>query len=86
MANVFAQAEALAKLLASKGSEISLVLALQVGQEELVTRLLNRGKTFSRSDDREINILCDAMRDPLKLAIQAVHIELEFVCFFPYMN
>jgi hypothetical protein len=40
----------------------------------------------SRSDDRDINILCDAMRDPLKLSIQAVHIEHEFVCFFPYMN
>ena len=39
-----------------------------------------------RSDDREINILCDAMRDPLKLSIQAVHIEHEFGCFFPYMN
>jgi len=41
---------------------------------------------ISRSNDREINILCDAMRDPLKLSIQAVHIEHEFVCFFPYMN
>jgi adenylate kinase len=52
-----AQAEALDTLLAGKNSEITLVLALQVGQEELVTRLLNRGKTSSRSDDRDENII-----------------------------
>jgi adenylate kinase len=52
-----AQAEALDILLASKGSEITLVLALQVGQEELVARLLNRGKTSSRSDDRDENVI-----------------------------
>jgi adenylate kinase len=52
-----AQAEALDALLAGKSSEITLVLALQVGQEELVARLLNRGKTSSRSDDRDENII-----------------------------
>jgi len=52
-----AQAEALDALLAGKSSEITLVLALQVGQEELVSRLLNRGKTSSRSDDRDENII-----------------------------
>jgi len=52
-----AQAEALDALLASKGSEITLVLALEVGQEELVARLLNRGKTSSRSDDRDENVI-----------------------------
>ncbi|MBY0535771.1 MAG: adenylate kinase [Chitinophagaceae bacterium] len=46
-----AQAEALDKLLASKNSAINVVLALQVGKEELVVRLLNRGKTSGRSDD-----------------------------------
>jgi adenylate kinase len=52
-----AQAEALDALLTGKGSEITLVLALQVGQEELVARLLNRGKTSSRSDDRDENVI-----------------------------
>jgi len=52
-----AQAEALDALLMGKGSEITLMLKLEVGQEELVARLLNRGKTSSRSDDRDENII-----------------------------
>lgn len=46
-----AQAEALDKLLAQKGTEIAVVLALQVGHKELIKRLLNRGRTSDRSDD-----------------------------------
>jgi adenylate kinase len=46
-----AQAEALDKLLAQKGTSIAIVLALQVSQRELVKRLLNRGLTSGRSDD-----------------------------------
>ena len=46
-----AQAEALDKLLAQKETEIAVVLALQVSKEELVSRLLNRGKSSGRSDD-----------------------------------
>ena len=46
-----AQAEALDKLLAQKGASIAIVLALQVSQQELVKRLLNRGLTSGRSDD-----------------------------------
>ena len=45
------QAIALDELLASKNAEINIVLALEVGTEELVDRLLNRGKTSGRSDD-----------------------------------
>jgi adenylate kinase len=45
------QAEALDKLLSQKGTKISLVLALQVSQQELVKRLLNRGRTSDRIDD-----------------------------------
>jgi adenylate kinase len=52
-----AQAEALDTLLTSKNSEITLVLALEVGEEELVTRLLNRGLTSSRSDDRDESVI-----------------------------
>ncbi|HXB08135.1 MAG TPA: adenylate kinase [Puia sp.] len=46
-----AQAEALDKLLNQKGTSIVVVLALQVGQNELIKRLLNRGLTSGRPDD-----------------------------------
>lgn len=52
-----AQAEALDKLLDLKKSEISLVLALEVSEEELVKRLLNRGKTSGRSDDTDEQVI-----------------------------
>ncbi len=51
------QARALDKLLALKKTEISLVLALEVGEEELINRLLNRGKTSGRSDDTNVNVI-----------------------------
>ncbi len=46
-----AQAEALDKLLKFKESTISVMIALEVSEEELVKRLLNRGKTSGRPDD-----------------------------------
>jgi len=52
-----AQAEALDKLLTQKGTSIAVVLALQVGQEELVKRLLNRGVTSGRSDDTNEDVI-----------------------------
>lgn len=52
-----AQAEALDKLLAQKGTSIAVVLALQVGQDELVKRLLNRGLTSGRSDDSNEDVI-----------------------------
>lgn len=52
-----AQAEALDKLLAQKGTEIAVVLALEVSEDELVRRLLNRGLTSGRSDDVDENII-----------------------------
>jgi adenylate kinase len=48
-----AQAEALDKLLSLKRTEIALVLSLEVSEEELVRRLLNRGKTSGRPDDND---------------------------------
>ena len=45
------QAIALDKLLEFKDAPISNVLALQVSNEELTKRLLNRGKTSGRTDD-----------------------------------
>ena len=48
-----AQAVALDKLMSLKKTEISSVLSLEVNEEELVKRLLNRGKTSGRSDDND---------------------------------
>lgn len=52
-----AQAEALDKLLKLKKTEIATVLALEVGEDELVKRLLNRGKTSGRSDDTNEEVI-----------------------------
>ncbi len=46
-----AQAEALDKLMDSLGEEISLMISLEVEKEELIKRLLNRGKETGRADD-----------------------------------
>lgn len=58
-----AQAEALDKLLKLKKSAINLVLALEVSEEELVHRLLNRGKTSGRSDDSNEKVIRDRIRE-----------------------
>lgn len=52
-----AQSEALDKLLKLKKTEIGVVLALQVSEEELVKRLLNRGLTSGRSDDNNEEVI-----------------------------
>jgi adenylate kinase len=52
-----AQAIALDKLLELKKTEIAVVLALDVTEEELVKRLLNRGKTSGRSDDTNEDVI-----------------------------
>jgi adenylate kinase len=48
-----AQAEALDKLLDFKTAPIQLVLSLEVPEDELVRRLVERGITSGRSDDNE---------------------------------
>jgi adenylate kinase len=52
-----AQAEALDKLLSLKKTAICKVLALEVSEEELVKRLLKRGETSNRPDDRDESII-----------------------------
>ncbi|MEO8171944.1 MAG: adenylate kinase [Sediminibacterium sp.] len=52
-----AQSEALDKLLQGKNTEIGVVLALDVSEEELVHRLLNRGLTSGRSDDTNETVI-----------------------------
>ena len=51
-----AQAKGLDDMLEQRGSSINLVLALEVSEEELMERLVNRGKTSGRSDDNEETI------------------------------
>jgi adenylate kinase len=51
-----AQALALDKLMSLKKTEIGLVLFLEVDEEELIKRLVNRGKTSGRSDDADENV------------------------------
>lgn len=48
-----AQAEALDKLLEFKHTQIDLVLALEVPEPQLITRLVGRGVSSGRSDDNE---------------------------------
>ena len=52
-----AQVEALDQLLEGYNTEIAAVLALHVSQEELMKRLMNRGKTSGRSDDTNEDVI-----------------------------
>jgi adenylate kinase len=52
-----AQAEALDLFLTSKGTEITAMLALEVEEQELITRLLERGKSSGRADDQNPEII-----------------------------
>ena len=48
-----AQAEAFNSILAQRGTSVSVVLGLEVSDEELIKRIVSRGKTSGRSDDNE---------------------------------
>lgn len=48
-----AQAEALDAMLKERGEEVSVVIGLEVDDEELVKRIIARGKTSGRADDNE---------------------------------
>lgn len=50
------QAEALKKMLSDRGHKIAAMIELDVPEEELMTRLINRGKESGRSDDNEETI------------------------------
>ncbi|MCW0483169.1 adenylate kinase [Gaoshiqia sediminis] len=52
-----AQAEELDELLNENGTPVSGMLSLEVEKEELVARLLNRGKTSGRADDQDVSII-----------------------------
>ncbi len=48
-----AQAEALDAMLAERGEAVSVVIGLEVDDEELVRRIISRGATSGRADDNE---------------------------------
>ncbi|MCX6292065.1 MAG: adenylate kinase [Bacteroidetes bacterium] len=52
-----AQAEALDLLLKKKNSSISMMLSLEVPKDELIKRLLNRGKDSGRADDQNESVI-----------------------------
>lgn len=51
------QSEALDALVAEKGTQISKLIMLDVADDELVKRLLERGKTSGRKDDADESII-----------------------------
>ena len=52
-----AQAQALDVMLQNHGYPVSMLLALEVEEDELVARLLNRGLTSNRTDDQSEDII-----------------------------
>lgn len=52
-----AQADALARLMEKKNTEVSAMIALEVDDEVLVERLMERGKTSGRPDDADEEII-----------------------------
>ncbi len=46
-----AQAEALEQMLARRGTSVTTVIGLEVDEQELIERILNRGRLTGRSDD-----------------------------------
>tara|TARA_B110000003_G_scaffold275895_1_gene319951 strand:- start:1295 stop:1867 length:573 start_codon:yes stop_codon:yes gene_type:complete len=58
-----AQATALDNLLSQKGTSISAMLSLKVEDDELINRLLARGKESGRSDDKNENIIANRINE-----------------------
>ena len=57
------QAEALDNLLEEKGTSISAMLSLKVEDEELIRRLLSRGKNSGRADDQDESIIANRINE-----------------------
>lgn len=58
-----AQAKALDELMDSKDSQINAMVALEVADEILLERLLERGKTSGRADDADENIIRNRIKE-----------------------
>ena len=72
-----AQAEALDSMLTDFNTEISIVLGLEVNEDELVSRLLLRGQTSGRADDQSEDTIRNRFQEYLNktLPIQNYYIE-----------
>ena len=58
-----AQAEALDQLLAYSNEKVNLFISLLVDEDELLKRLLNRGLTSGRADDRNEEVVKDRIKE-----------------------
>lgn len=58
-----AQAEALDQLLAYSNEKVNLFISLLVDEDELLKRLLNRGLTSGRPDDRNEEVVKDRIKE-----------------------
>lgn len=58
-----AQADSLDKMLERKGTSISMMLALEVEDSELIKRLLNRGIESGRADDQNESIIAKRINE-----------------------
>jgi adenylate kinase len=56
------QAKALEAFLESKGTAVSVMLALNVAEQELVKRLLFRGKASGRADDADEDVIANRIK------------------------
>lgn len=56
------QAEAFDKLLSQIGEEVTVMIAMDVPDEELISRLLNRGLTSGRADDQSREVIENRIR------------------------
>jgi adenylate kinase len=56
------QAEALERFLNGKGTEVSVMMALDVEERELIKRLLIRGKDSGRADDQDESIIANRIK------------------------
>jgi adenylate kinase len=57
------QAEALDELLSKRNAPIKAVLSLQVGEEELTKRILHRGESSGREDDKNETIVKNRVKE-----------------------
>lgn len=69
------QAEALKVMLKERGQDISVMIDLDVPEDELMTRLIKRGKDSGRADDNEETIkkrlvVYNTQTAPLKISIK----------------
>lgn len=51
------QAEAFDRMLARNGNTVTVMLALEVGDDEVIKRILTRGKTSGRADDQSVGTI-----------------------------